>query len=177
MSKDGSDIATDGLWYAIHTKPKQEDRALKNLERQGYTCYLPMIKRQVARASGMTVVCEPLFPRYLFISLRSDGSQNWAPIRSTRGVSRLVTFGLHPAQVDHRLIMQIQAHEVAQGGKAESLFQSDEVVRVTDGPFDGMDAIYQIADGERRALVLIEILGKSIRLKIHPGKLRKRSSL
>ena len=28
-------------WYLIHTKPRQEHIALTNLERQGYTCYLP----------------------------------------------------------------------------------------------------------------------------------------
>ena len=30
-------------WYLIHTKPRQELRALENLERQGYECYLPLL--------------------------------------------------------------------------------------------------------------------------------------
>ncbi len=31
-------------WYLIHTKPRQEHIALTNLERQGYTCYLPLLR-------------------------------------------------------------------------------------------------------------------------------------
>ena len=30
-------------WYVIHTKPRQEARALTNLMQQGYQCFLPMI--------------------------------------------------------------------------------------------------------------------------------------
>ena len=33
-------------WYVIHTKPRQEQRALTNLAQQGYQCYLPMITRE-----------------------------------------------------------------------------------------------------------------------------------
>jgi hypothetical protein len=31
-------------WYLVHTKPRQEDVALANLERQGYECYLPQLR-------------------------------------------------------------------------------------------------------------------------------------
>ena len=30
-------------WYVIHTKSQQEQRALLNLEQQGYECYLPLL--------------------------------------------------------------------------------------------------------------------------------------
>ncbi|MEN9764019.1 MAG: transcription/translation regulatory transformer protein RfaH, partial [Pseudomonadota bacterium] len=36
-------------WYLVHTKPRQEDIALMNLERQGYTCYLPRLSVEKAR--------------------------------------------------------------------------------------------------------------------------------
>ena len=33
-------------WYVIHAKPRQEARALENLERQGYEAWLPMLTVQ-----------------------------------------------------------------------------------------------------------------------------------
>jgi len=73
-------------WYLIHTKPRQENAALLNLEQQGYECYLPILLAEKLRQGSLSVIEEPLFPRYLFIRLDpSGGSQSWAPIRSTRG--------------------------------------------------------------------------------------------
>ena len=36
-------------WYAIHTKPRQEQRALLNLTQQGYGCYLPLLATERLR--------------------------------------------------------------------------------------------------------------------------------
>ncbi|HSA40732.1 MAG TPA: transcription termination/antitermination NusG family protein, partial [Mycobacterium sp.] len=46
---------------------------------------------------------ESLFPGYLFIQL--DAQSNWAPLRSTRGVSRLVVFSGYPLPVPAGLIL------------------------------------------------------------------------
>ena len=90
-------------WYVIHAKPRQEARALENLERQGYEAWLPMLTVQKILRGRVADVTEPLFSRYLFIRLDTVQS-NWSPIRSTLGVSRLVTFGNQPAVVPDALI-------------------------------------------------------------------------
>ena len=33
-------------WYLIHTKIRQERVALENLERQGFKCFLPLIRAE-----------------------------------------------------------------------------------------------------------------------------------
>ncbi len=81
-------------WYLVHTKPRQEACALQNLERQGYDCYLPLLASEKLIKGAVTKLAEPLFPRYLFIRLDTgDSAKSWSPIRSTRGVSKLVGFG------------------------------------------------------------------------------------
>ena len=101
-------------WYAIHTKPRQEQRALKNLISQGYDCYLPLMKKQIIRSGALQTESEPLFPRYLFISLDStQAGKSWSPIRSTFGVSRLVTFGSEPARVAAELIEMLRDYTAA----------------------------------------------------------------
>jgi transcriptional antiterminator RfaH len=163
-------------WYLVHTKPRQEKCALENLERQSYQCYLPTLPSEKLRQGLLTVSDEPLFPRYLFIRLgQGDSAKSWAPIRSTKGVSRLVSFGVKPAKVDDVLIELLRLHEASVQAEPERLFNPGERVRLTEVPFAGIEGVYQMADGECRAMVLIEILSKPVTMRVAPGSLRKAS--
>ena len=161
-------------WYVIHTKTRQEQRALLNLQQQGYECYLPVLTAEKLCQRGMYVVEEPLFARYLFIRLDTSLSgKSWGSIRSTKGVSCLVTFGTEPAKIDERLIEILRAQKDVLCSQPQRLFTQGERVLVTDGPFTGIEAIYQMNDGENRAMVLIELLSKPTQLKISPASLRR----
>lgn len=160
-------------WYLVHTKPRQEKCALENLERQGYQCYLPIIPTEILRQGLLSISAEPLFPRYLFIRLgQGDSAKSWAPIRSTRGVSRLVGFGVEPARVEDGLIELLRVQEASLQGEPERLFKPGERVRLTEAPFAGIEGIYQMANGERRAMVLIDILSKLVVIHVTPASLR-----
>jgi transcriptional antiterminator RfaH len=161
-------------WYLVHTKVRQEIRALENLNTQGYQCYLPTRPSEKLRQGVLAIEEEPLFSRYLFIRLGHDESaKSWAPIRSTKGVSRLVSFGGEPARVDDGLIQLLQNQEALIRAEPERIFKPGERVRITEEPFAGIEGIYQMADGERRAMVLIELLSRQVRVKIAPANLRK----
>jgi len=161
-------------WYLIHTKPRQERRALENLERQGYPCYLPMFLVQKIRRAKLTTVEESLFPRYLFIQL-DIGPQglDWGPIRSTMGVSRLVRFGVEAAKVDQRIISFLREHENTFRAEPAEHFTPGERLAVLDGPFAGLEAVFQITDGEKRVIVLIEMLSRQVKVAVAPGSVRK----
>ncbi len=160
-------------WYLIHTKPRQEQRALTNLTQQGYPCYLPLLPTERLRQRLLQTVEEPLFPRYLFIQLDPGKyGQSWAPIRSTKGVNRIVTFGTEPARADERLIGALRALNHAQ--QPQPLFVPGEALYITEGPFAGLEALYQMADGTQRACVLIDLMSKSTPLQIAFSSLRKR---
>ena len=167
-------IQVQSHWYLIHTKPRQERRALENLERQGYPCYLPMFPVQKIRRRKLTTVDESLFPRYLFIQL-DIGPQglDWGPIRSTMGVSRLVRFGVEAAKVDQRIIDFLREHESTFRGAPAEHFTPGERLSVVDGPFAGLEAVFQITDGEKRVIVLIEMLSRPVQVAVAPGSVRK----
>ncbi len=163
-------------WYLVHTKPRQEVCALDNLQRQGYQCYLPTVPSEKLRQGALTLAHEPLFPRYLFIRLGlGDSAKSWAPIRSTKGVSRLVSFGTEPARVDDGLVELLRTHEALAQVEPVRLFKHGERVRLTEAPFAGIEGIYQMAEGERRVMVLIEILSKPVAVHVAPASLRKAS--
>lgn len=161
-------------WYLVHTKPRQEKCALDNLQRQGHQCYLPTLPFEKLRQSVLMVTDEPLFPRYLFIRLgQGDSAKSWAPIRSTKGVSRLVSFGVEPVKVADGLIEVLREQEALVQTEPARLFKPGEQVRLTEAPFAGIEGVYQMADGERRVLVLIEQLSKQVRVRVAPASLRK----
>ena len=155
-------------WYVVHTKPRQEARALENLQNQGYSCYLPLIQIQKLRNQRVQSVTEPLFSRYLFIQL-DEQSQNWGPIRSTLGVSKLVSFGNHPAKLPTEFIDCLKDAPME---SIERMFCVGDSVQVASGPLQGLEGHYLAHDGETRAFVLIELLGKPQKLRLAVESLR-----
>jgi transcriptional antiterminator RfaH len=167
---------TQGLmhWYLIHTKPRQEQRALDNLLRQGYECFLPMLAVEKLRRGRVHLVQEALFSRYLFIRLGTGlVGQGWGPIRSTQGVTRLVTFGSEPAKIETQLVTLLREQQDEAANPAKLLFTPGDLVRIKDGPFAGLQGVYQMTDGEQRAMVLLEILSKPAKLRVAPASLVK----
>ena len=83
-----------------------------------------------------------------------------------------MTFGSTPAKMDAHVIEQLRAHQ--QGIKEpQRLFHNGDRLAIVDGPFAGLDAVYQLPSGEDRALVLIEWLGKQVPLQVPPASLRQ----
>ena len=148
--------ANNTAWYVVHTKPKQEVRALENLQNQGFTCFMPTMQVQKLRNQRVQVVTEPMFSRYLFIQL-DDQTQNWGPIRSTLGVSKLVSFGPQPAKVPPEFVAFLRE---APPETLERMFAPGDTVKVAAGPLQGLEGKYLAHDGETRAFVLIELLGQ-----------------
>ena len=86
------------------------------------------------RRGRIVQVTEPMFSRYLFIQLDAVSS-NWAPIRSTLGVSRLVSFGSVPASVPDELI---EALRNTPAQEPQRLLAPGEKVLFVDGPLQGL---------------------------------------
>lgn len=159
-------------WYLVYSKPRAEGQAAMHLERQGYHCYLPRL-RVTRKVRGKLVGhVEPMFPRYLFISLDTS-TDNWAPIRSTIGVTRLVRFGVEPAVVPDSLIQVLMDREDEQGllSPPRRVFEPGERVRIYEGPFKDYEAIFVARNSNERVIVLLQILGKDSRVAIDPAHL------
>lgn len=161
-------------WYLIHTKPRQEVCALQHLERQGYVCYLPLATEWRQRAGQWVRSDVPMFSRYLFIQLDVGlNARSWGPIRSTRGVSRLVSFGTQPAIVADELVAHVRVLEAAARASPTALFEVGDVVRIAQGAFAGLQGLVQEMDGERRAMVLIEMMSRPVAVRVESAQLRR----
>jgi transcriptional antiterminator RfaH len=150
-------------WYALQHKPAQGDRALTHLQNQDIACFYPKITVEKIKAGKRTKKLEPLFPGYLFVNLEQIDPV-WSKLRSTRGVLRIVGFANKPAAIGDDVIQHIKESldSVAEQGG----IKPGQAVQLNEGPFEGINAIFQAYDGEARAIVLINFMQKQQRVKV-----------
>jgi transcriptional antiterminator RfaH len=164
--------SSDLPWYVVHTKPRQEDFAFDQLQRQRYCVYLPRYKRIKRLSDRQEPQWEPMFPRYVFVQPASS-QHSLAPIRSTLGVSNLVRFGNTPAVVSLDVMERIRAFEAERNQltlQQLSPFKEGVAVRIAQGPFAGLEGL--ISDvSSQRIVVLMQLLTKETRVSVSPHQL------
>jgi len=167
--------STTAQWRAVYCKPRQEGRAQMHLVNQGYQVFLPQLRSRRRQRGADRTFIEPLFPRYLFVNL-SDTQQNWAPIRSTRGVVGLVRIGEHVPTVPDALIQQLKQRSDDLGVIAlwdQHEPEINQPVEITAGPFTGYRGIFTERSGQQRALILLEILNAERSIEVPLENVRK----
>jgi len=154
-------------WYLVHTRPHCEGKAAEHLARQGFDTYLPRYLKRRRHARRIETVAAPLFPRYLFVTVDML-TQRWLSIRSTLGVSTLVSCGGRPAEVPAAIIGDLRGREV--GGVValdqRPRFAPGDRVRIVDGVFAGCLGLFEDMSDRERVAVLLDLLGRKVRVTI-----------
>ncbi|SBT08626.1 NusG antitermination factor [Candidatus Accumulibacter aalborgensis] len=160
-------------WYVCFTKPRREALAVRKLEEQGYEVFLPFLTQWQKTRDGWSRKQQVMFPRYGFVRC-SRCEQSIAPIRSTPGVSGLVTFGTVPAALDEATLEAIRSLVERQAGGAAAdgacPFQTGDAVDISAGPLKGLSGVVSAFAGER-VTVLLTLLGREKPVAIPTGHL------
>ena len=163
-------------WLLVQVKPRQETRALENLERQQGICYCPLVRVEKLSRGKRVYAEEPLFPGYLFVNM-DPGKSNltYAAVRSSRGVSKIVSFGVQPVKVPEALLDQIKHREKTDfmGLISKNLPQSGDRISITEGPFRGLKAVFSHTDGMQRSIVLINLLNQKTPTSLANTQIKK----
>jgi transcriptional antiterminator RfaH len=165
----------EAVWHAVQCKARQEFTAEENLLRQRFAVYLPRMQTRKKFAGQWFDAVEPLFPGYLFINVRLS-EQSVAPVRSTRGVLALVKFGDSLAVVADIVVEELRRcedHHSHLRRDDRRDFREGEEVQIVDGRFSGMQALFLERDGNKRALVLMELFGTKNKLCMPLDWIRK----
>ena len=148
-------------WYVCLTKPRREALAVRKLNEQGYEVFLPMLTQWEKTRAGWTKRQQVMFPRYSFVRCARP-EQSIGPIRSTPGVSGLVSFGAIPATLDDTTLAAIRSLAERQARTVEenvNPFEAGDSVEVAAGPLKGMSGIVS-AVAEERVIVMLSLLGR-----------------
>jgi transcriptional antiterminator RfaH len=151
-------------WYVVLTKPRQEERAEEHLRAQGGEVFLPRIQLEKIRKGKRVSVLAPVFPGYLFVNIEGC-EQLMGSIRSTRGVRQLLKFGVAPLEVQGELIGDLKSRCFNPIGE-KNAFTEGQKVTIASGPFKDYQAIFEQFDGEKRAIVLLNLLNQQQQLLV-----------
>lgn len=148
-------------WCVVQTKPHQERKALDHLQNQGFEAWLPTIQVEKIQAGRRVSASQPFFSRYLFVRMKPE-QHNWAPIRSTQGVSQILRQG-HQLSVVPDIYMEDLQQRMANSIQKAAL-EAGDAIEITSGPFKSWAAtfqkIVQMKSGDERAMAFLSILGK-----------------
>ncbi len=159
-------------WFLAQLKPNSHQIAQRNLVRQGFGVFLPMVEETRRRNGRFERRISPLFPGYIFVAF--DPAQgHWRAVNSTMGITRLVSIGTGPAAVPVSLVEGLRARCDASGlVLPESALAVGDAVRVTSGPFADFVATVEGIEPDRRVALLIDLMGQRTRVSIPQDAVR-----
>lgn len=172
MGGTSLDAPTGTPWLVIHSKPNRERAASDALEREGLQPYLPL----AVEATGGRP--KPFFPRYLFVP--DPAPRDPIFIRYLTGVSDVIRSGARGSfsRIAPSFIWELRAREGIDGlidlrpfPDAEGFHDGDAVV-IDDGGISWRGT-FRGMKGERRAEVLLSILGSQQRATVDVSWMRK----
>ncbi len=146
----------DRRWFCLHTRPRQEKAAARDLLARRLTFYLPQVVREGRTPAGRKIASVlPLFGGYLF--LFGDESQR---LRALKG-NRIVNV-IEIADQDALALELRQIHRMMHSGLAIQPEPNAPVggrVRISSGPLAGLEGTV-IRRGKRDHFVaVINMLG------------------
>jgi transcriptional antiterminator RfaH len=156
-------------WHVVHCHTSSEIKAVVNLERQGFECYLPFYTKSRRHARRVDQVKVPLFPRYLFVRFDRQADR-WRSINSTIGVNRLISNGEDPVPIADVLIDDIRSRENDQGVIKINLISPPlpgEAVQVIGGPMLDHSGIFECEKDNDRVVILLNLIGRDVRVTLH----------
>jgi transcriptional antiterminator RfaH len=129
-------------WYAIYTKPREEERACQNLNAWKIQTFAPKVSERVYhRYTEKTFnVIKPLFPRYIFARFHP---QLGPKVSFTRGVQSIVSFSGKLVPLEDEIIEAIRSRmENGLVHIGEEFEPGDEVV-IRDGPLKSFKGVFE----------------------------------
>lgn len=170
------EILDNARWYAIHTKPNQEERASQNLLAWGVETFVPLLRKRCFEEHLARAVyrIEPLFRSYIFA--RFNASKMLHKVRFTRGVHNVVSCCSVPTPVDDEIVTLIKSR--AEDGFVrldDDLKHGDEVV-ISGGQFKGISGIFDRSSSKsERVMLLLRTITYQAYVEVESALVRKAS--
>ena len=162
----------DKNWFLVQFKHKCHFIAERNLKAQGYHTFLPIEERVLYRYGKKIATKTPLFPGYLFVEF-SLALDNWSGIRSTFGVSKLISQNdkpqIIPQSIMHGLISRCDENGMLLPPK--NMNKGDKIV-VRNSAFSKFISTIDQIDSKNRIWVLVNILGRQSRVQVRSEQIQ-----
>ncbi len=159
-------------WFALYVKPRHEFVVSAELRRKGIDTFLPSVMKLRQWKDRKKEVSFPLFPGYVFTSVRPHPDE-FARVIKTRGTVSFVSLnpGI-PTPVDPAEIQSLRI--MLESGQPLDIYpglREGLRVRVKRGVFEGAEGVLVKRKDVCLFIVGITLLGKSVGVPIHADDL------
>jgi transcription antitermination factor NusG len=159
---------TGANWYALHVRSRHEFAAFSELHRKGIESFLPSVTRVSQWKDRKKSVEFPLFPGYLFVHIVPH-PEEFLRVVKTRGSVKFVSLlPGHPTPILHEEIDSLKL--LVESGETLDVYPylaPGTRVKVKRGPLAGAEGVLHQRENQHLFLVNIEILGRSVGLRIY----------
>ena len=137
----------DGMsWNVLHVRPRCEKKMAEFCRIQRLAHYLPLRQETKIYQRRKVTVEKPVFPGYIFVSFDRDGRLE---LLKTNNIVRILE-----TPDEHRLLRELdqiqKALAVDSTLGAVAALRKGRRVRITGGPFMGVEGLIQDAQGQRQ---------------------------
>jgi transcription termination/antitermination protein NusG len=154
-------------WYALYVKSRHEFVTESELVQKGINTFLPSVKRLRHWKDRKKIVDFPLFPGYLFVYINAR-PEEYLNVLRTRGAVHLVSTEIGcPTPVPTQEINSLKL--IIASGQQLDIYpdlKEGTIGRIKRGPLKGATGIIRNKADQHIFTVNIEILGRSVGVKI-----------
>ncbi len=171
-------------WYVVHTQTGSEDKVKTLLEHkvaaegmQELICKVVIPKEQVSEIRGgkKKISQRKFFPGYLIVEMEFN-EQTFLFIKTTPGVTGFIGAGRKPTPLPPNDVDNIlkRTQDTVAKPSPKVIFEKDEQVRVTEGPFINFNGTIDEVHPERGKLkVSVSIFGRSTPVELEYWQVEK----
>ena len=151
-------------WIVARTKPNKENLAYANLIRQGFSVFLPKIKKIKTFFSGSNIILKPLFPGYIFIDISKI---NWVKINSTFGVKEVLAIDGNPLYVPEKILNLIKSKCDENDIYLKSFYlKKGEKIKLKKGQKLTLDGVFDEFIDFKRSSILVKLLNQQFKIVV-----------
>ena len=153
-------------WYAVQTRARHEKRVAKQLQGKGATTYLPLVTQTHRWSDRRKVIELPLFPCYAFARLAPSLEMRLSALQTPGVLSIVGAHGVGAPIPDNEIedIQTLLAQNVS--SPLYPFIKVGQRVRIRGGCLDGVEGILVAEKSDRRLVVSIELLQRSVSVRI-----------
>ena len=175
-------LSTERKWYVIHTYSGYEDAVKHNLEQRIeslgmedkiFSVLVPKEKKIRIKDSKRKMIEEKIYPGYVLVEMIVT-DDSWYVVRNRPNVTGFVGSGTTPIPVSDQEIEVLKKRMGVDTPEYKIDFGLGERVKITDGPFKGLDGKINEVDKERGKIkVLVNMFGRDTPVELDSLQVEK----
>lgn len=149
-------------WYVLHIRPRCEKKMAEYCRAHKLSHYLPLRSETKIYQRRKVTVDKPVFPGYFFASFNADGR---LLVLKTNNVIRILT-PPNRREMLHQLAQIRRALTVDSSLGTCAAVSRGRRVRITGGPFMGIEGVVWGSHGPAKVRLNVEMIGRAITVEV-----------